>query len=364
MGNFFSIIITIISVLITVALIIGVHELGHAVLAYFFSVKIERFSIGFGTPLLSFIKRNGQQWQWGLWPLGGYVQFCNSRIHHVANELLSSCFDKKPIWVRCIILLAGGINNLMFAWLALSLMFMLGYKQFLPIIGQVQPLTIAATAHLKAGDRFIFFDGMAVNSWQDVVMQLILALGKQNVPVVLQNETGYKYTTLNLSQWKHKKQHASLLTELGIIVKNNDLVSKSITGVNVVAALTQAFNHLLILMKFFFGVLKQLFYGYIPFSFLLGPIGWIIITKVSFVQGLSSFLYFIASFSIAVGLVNLFPLPGLDGGSIIYMLVEKLRGKPISIAMEILLYRLTKIVFFILLIQLILNDLRHIVPPT
>ncbi len=83
----------------------------------------------------------------------------------------------------------------------------------------------------------------------------------------------------------------------------------------------------------------------IPFAVLLGPIGLLAASAGSFMQGLAVFLYFIASLSLAVGLVNLFPIPGLDGGSIIYALVEKIRGKPVPIAWELLLHRLAMIIF-------------------
>jgi regulator of sigma E protease len=79
----------------------------------------------------------------------------------------------------------------------------------------------------------------------------------------------------------------------------------------------------------------------------------------SFMQGISVFLSFLAMLSIAVGIVNWLPIPGLDGGSMVYTLIEKLRGEPISVAMELLLHRLVQIVFFILIVQLVLNDIAR-----
>ena len=80
----------------------------------------------------------------------------------------------------------------------------------------------------------------------------------------------------------------------------------------------------------------------------------------SFLQGLVVFLYFISSLSFAVALINLFPIPGLDGGSIMYALIEKIRGKPVSVGMEVLLHRLIFIVFCLVLVQLLLNDLQRL----
>ncbi len=124
-------------------------------------------------------------------------------------------------------------------------------------------------------------------------------------------------------------------------------------------ACQNAFLQIMGLLYFFLVMLKQLFTGHIPFAALLGPLGLFTAMVNSFLQGLAVFLYFIASLSLSVALVNLFPIPGLDGGSIVYALVEKVRGKPASIAMEILLHRLMFIAFSLVLVQLILNDMQR-----
>ena len=114
-------------------------------------------------------------------------------------------------------------------------------------------------------------------------------------------------------------------------------------------------------LYFFIMILKQLFSGVIPFAILLGPLGVFAASVVSLTQGMAVFFYFIASLSLAVALVNLFPIPGLDGGSILYALIEKVRGKPISVAMEVLLHRLMVIIFCLILFQLLMNDLTRVV---
>jgi len=123
--------------------------------------------------------------------------------------------------------------------------------------------------------------------------------------------------------------------------------------------MTQANATIIQWLYFFLMVLKQLIIGAIPFSVLLGPIGLFAVSITSLSQGIVVFMFFIASLSTAVALVNLFPIPGLDGGSILYALIEKIRGKPLSVAMELLLYRLVVIVFALLLVHLLMNDLQR-----
>ena len=353
-------ILALIAIVLTLILVIGLHEAGHAIMAKLFGVRIQRIAIGFGKPLLSWKDKSGREWLWGIWPLGGYVQLLNSRIQPVDEKDLSFCFDKKPVWIRLIILVAGILANLLTAWLALTWMFMLGYQQNTPFIQQVIPQSIAAQAGFKAGDHFAEIAGQRTNSWQEVGMSLIMNLGKAGVPVSVSDEEGHsRKFNLDLSQWHYKRQDSSLLAALGIVSGPLKLHRQEVKGQTFLVASHQAVNKLVHLLTFFLVMLKQLITAVIPFAVLLGPLGLFEVSAGSFFQGIAVFLYFIASLNLAVGLVNLFPIPGLDGGPIVYTLVEKFRGKPVSVAFEILLHRLAIIIFAILLIQLLMNDLQR-----
>jgi regulator of sigma E protease len=350
-------ILAIFAFVLTLILVVGIHEVGHAIAARLFNVKIQRIAIGFGKPLFTWKGKHGLEWAWALWPLGGYVYLLNSRIRPVLEKDLAWCFDKKPIWMRCVILASGCLANLLIAWVALTLMFMLGYQQHKPVIQAVAPQSMAAKAGLRAEDRFIALGKQKTNSWQEVGMNLLMTLGKTDVPVLVNDPTGkLRKLSLNLQLWRYKAKDSSLLTALGI---KPALYTQQVKGQSFLLASYQAINKVLYTLAFFLIVMKQVLTGAIPFAVLLGPLGLLTVTINSFFQGLAVFLYFIASFSLAVGLINLFPIPGLDGGSIAYALVEKFRGTPIPIAVEILLYRLAVIFFSVLLVQLLLNDLRH-----
>lgn len=349
-----------VAIVLTLVLVVGIHEVGHALAAKLFSVKIQQISIGFGKPLFKWKGKSGCEWIWAIWPLGGYVQLLNSRIQPVAEKDFASCFDKQSVWVRCIILVSGALANLLIAWLALTFMFILGYQQNPPIIQTVIPQSIAAEAGLRAGDRFVEIAGQKTNSWQEVGMRLIMILGQNHVAtLVVDVEGNLHQTSLNLSQWRYKKQRISLLNQLGIESASLNLHKQQVKGLPFLQAIYRAIDKSLQLLSFFIVMLKQLITGIIPFSMLLGPVGLLTASVGSFSQGLAVFLYFIASLSLAVGLVNLFPIPGLDGGSIVYVMIEKIRGKPVSVAMEVLLHRLAVIVFCLLLVQLLMNDLQR-----
>lgn len=351
--------LSLVSIVLSLLIVVGLHEAGHAWAARFFRVKLRRISIGFGKPLLSWQGKNCQ-WVWAMWPLGGYAQLLNSRIETVSPNEAKFCFDKKPVWVRCIVLLSGAFANMLTAWVALVLMLVLGYQQTIPVLANVATPSIAATAGLAAGDRIISIAGQTVPSWREVGMRLIMMLDNSAVDVVVENATGTKrHVSLDLTQWRTKHSNASILKALGVSPDLSAHNLQRVDGLPLLQACQQALLQMMRLVWFFLVMLKQLLTGVIPFGLLLGPFGMFTAMLDSFLQGLSVFLYFIASLSLAVAVVNLLPVPGLDGGSIVYALLEKIRGKQVSVGMEVLLHRLVFIAFCLVLVQLILNDLQR-----
>jgi regulator of sigma E protease len=353
--------VAILAIILTLILVVGIHEGGHALAARFFNVKIKKVSIGFGKPLLRWNSKSGCEWVWAIWPLGGYVQLLNSRISPVEPKEYSSCFDKKSIGVRILILLSGAFANVITAWLAFVFVFYIGLSYKVPQIESVQANSVAAQAGVLAGDQFISIAGHPTPSWQEVGMQLVILWGNKDVKVTVNplNKNQLKEVTLDLSQIKFTGKEKSLLASIGI-APNLTAPSGLIRSSSIVQAMVQANENIVHLLYFFIMILKQIFSGMIPFSILLGPIGIFAASIASLMQGIVVFIFFIAVFSLAVALVNLFPLPGLDGGSILYCLVEKVRGEPLSIALEVLLYQLMFIVFCVLLVNLVMNDLARI----
>ena len=354
-------ILAVVAIVCTLIIVVGVHEAGHAIAANFFGVKIKRISIGFGRPLFLWRKKSGLEWVWALWPFGGSVYLLNSRNFPVDPDQYPQCFDKRPIWVRIGILLAGSFANLLTAWFAFVLVFLLGISYRLPIIQTVEPGSIAAKAGVTSGDQFVAIGKEPTISWRQVGMQLVVLWGQKDVSITVRTESHNALKTLHvdLSQVPFAGKDTSLLTTLGL--KPNSKAPKALLRFSsVTEAIAQANNSMLQQIYLFLMILKQLIIGVIPFSILLGPIGFFAELISSFMQGVSVFLYFIASLSMAVAVVNLLPIPVLDGGSIVYAIIEKIRKKPVSIALELLIHRLFLIVFIVLLVQLISNDLVRI----
>lgn len=351
--------LAIVALIVSLILVISAHEAGHALIARWFGVGIRAFSIGLGRPLFIWRKHRGPQWILALWPIGGYVHLLNTRIAPTTPKQKERAFDRKPVHIRILILLAGSAANGLLAWLALTGFFLLGHLETSPIIGSVRSASLAAQAHCIPGEQVMMIAGQSTPSWQDVSMQLLINLGKNDVQIVLKNSVGtVHHTHLDLKQWQTGAQSYSILNQIGLI-PDNASPPQQIVGMPFLKAGINAWHTLLALLSFYLILLKQILTGNLPFFFLLGPIGLLITIANVFMQGTAIFLYFFATLNLVVGLVNLLPIPSLDGGSIVYALVEKIRGKSISIALEVLLHRLAFIALFVFLINLLVNDLQR-----
>ena len=352
--------LAILAIILLLLVVIGVHEIGHAVVGKWFGVAIKQIAIGFGKPLLTWRSQQGYEWVWARWPLGGYVHFLNTRNSTVEPKDYPFALDKKPIWQRLLVLSSGVAANLITAWLVFSVVFYIGISYKVPKIEHIAPQSLAEQAGLKSNDQFIAVAGSPTPSWQEVGKKLIMAWGQEHVPVVIQSATAHEKKTLylNLSQVTMAHKGRSLLSILGISPKLS-APQQEIRCHSLLEAMQTAWFTLTDMLCFFIIVLKDLCCGVIPFSLLLGPLGLLSMSVATLSQGGVLYLYFLATLSVAVALVNILPIPGLDGGLMVYAMVEKVRGRPISIALEVLIHRLVYIAFTMLLVQLVLNDLTR-----
>lgn len=352
--------ISICAVIICLICVIGIHELGHGIAAKIFKVKIQKISLGFGTPIFSWKAKAGYTVELCPLLLGGRVHLYNNRVQKVADNEQIYCFDKQPIWMRIIILLSGSFANLILAFLALVFMLMLGSNQLKPVISEIIPNSNAAIAGLEANSKIISIANHKTPYFRDVAMQLIMHFGQKNVEITMCNpNNSCKQTKINLNIRNKNSKDFSMFSAIGFKPQKIDENNIYVKGVNLSKAIKNSFEQLIGLTSFFIIMIKQILTGHIPFATLIGPFQFFEAIINSFAQGLATFLYFITNFSLAMAIANILPIPTLDGGSIIYCIIEKIRGKPMSVALEILIYRLIFIAFAMFIVQLIVNDLKY-----
>lgn len=215
-----SILYSILGFVIAIGILTAIHEYGHFWVARRLGVRVLRFSIGFGKVLFSWHDKSGTQYAICAIPLGGYVKMLDQNEGKVAPKDLPMAFNKKPVWIRMLIIAAGPICNLLFAVLAYWLVFMWGISAIVPIIGEVPKNTVAYSAGLHSGQEITAIDGNAVQNWEDIVVALAGHVGDHdhvNITVKDIKDHAISTHTLKLEHWNFNDEERHLLANLGLV---------------------------------------------------------------------------------------------------------------------------------------------------
>ena len=352
------------AILILIVAVIGVHEWGHFIVAKFMGVPALTFSLGFGKPLLSHTSRDGVEYRLSMLPLGGYVKLLDEQQAIKKDWPLERCFERQPPWRRMLILIAGPLANVIFAVIAFFLMLMIGVSSYKPMVTEVKVDSLAAQAGLLPGDQILSIDRWETPNWGSVLMSLIYYVGDSGeLTISVKRQTAeVKKLSLSLSDWRLDPLKPDILASLGIkaAVNGDDNTLRYVLKKPMKEAFLEGMMYTWRYLLMDCVVFAKLLTGKISLQSLAGPLAMFQIAGLSLGLGLAHFLEFLAIISVAVALVNIFPIPGLDGGQLLYLLVEKVRGQPVSMDVQLLALRLSTIVLSVLFIQLVLNDLQRI----
>lgn len=350
--------------ILTILILVSVHEWGHLIAAKFCRIKVLRFSIGFGKPWWRFYRdAQGTDYVLAPIPLGGYVKLLDEREAPVAAAELSYAFNRHSVYQRLAVVAAGVIANILLAILAFWLVFSVGITVMRPVIGSVLPNSLAAAAGIKANEEIIAIDDRPTPHWPAVAMALVSHYGesgKLTLTVQQANHAGLKSATLNINlhDWVLNGLRPDPLHSLGIVPAHTPLLRTLQYPIwtAAIVSLQQTFAFI----KFNFVVIKKMLTGVLSWHGLGGPISIFNAAALSAGQGIIIYINFLALLSISIAVINLLPLPGLDGAQLVYLLIELVRKKPVSVAVQILLFRLGVILLFLLMFQVIMNDLLRL----
>jgi len=449
-----NIILSIIGIIITILLIVGIHEFGHFIVARALSIKVLKFSIGFGKTLWTRRDKKGTEYVIAAVPLGGYVKMLDENEEPVAKKELHLAFNNQSILKRTLVVLAGPLFNFIFAFLIYWAIFVIGFETPAPIIGKVAAKSIAANAGLKPQDEVLKINNVEVKSWSNIVMQFAFKIGDDN---------GMQFTTknlksssiqqhdLDLENWHLNELQPNILESIGIepyqpqikpIIKyilddspaananlqENDLIvainnnpiknwqeaqklikdnpnktlvfnikrnaapldikvligengnwfsgSEGFVGISPsfewpkdlirhiqyspLQAISHASQNTLDFIKLNFLMLGKMLTGKVSVLSIGGPITIFQSAGDAFITGLLPFISFIAFLSIAIGVINLLPIPGLDGGHLLFYLIEFAIKKPLSIRVQNLMFHFGLILLMLLIVQAVANDLMRL----
>lgn len=434
---------------VTLGILVAFHEFGHFWVARRCGVKVLTYSVGFGRAIWSRTAKDGTQYQVGMIPLGGYVRMLDERIDEVKPEERHVSFNAKSVYQRFAIVAAGPIANFILAVAVLWLMFGIGVPTVKPVIGDVEPGSIAAQAELQRGQEIVQVGKVEAYDWQQVQLGLMAAIGNNQVELVVNTADGtQRLKTLDISQWQFDPETESTFGSLGIavyqptvytelaqvmddspaaeaglkvgdtVLQANDTAIESwqqftdiiaaspgqllrllierngvqqeisvavgereqgsaVIGYLGIVPETEAlpedyvFNHQYGIVSGFVKGAEQtwslmvvsvqmigkLLTGDVSVKNLAGPLSIAEGAGVSAGNGFVYFLSFLALLSVNLGIINLLPLPVLDGGHLAFYLVEWARGKPVSEKVQDICYRIGAALVFALMVLAISNDI-------
>jgi regulator of sigma E protease len=210
---------TVIAFVVALGILIIVHEYGHYLAARLCNIKVLRFSVGFGKPLVTWRRgRDNTEWTIAAVPFGGYVKMLDEREGFVAAQDLPRAFNRQNVWKRFLVVVAGPVFNFIFAVLVYAGLFMHGLPEVRPVIGQPPAGTIAAQAGFRAGETLRAIDGKPVRTWGEVRWRVLeAALQHEVLSVEAIDERGNISTlTLDLRTVTDKDVEGDLLARLGL----------------------------------------------------------------------------------------------------------------------------------------------------
>lgn len=448
-----QIIESVLALALTLGILVTLHEYGHFWVARRCGVKVLRFSVGFGKPLFSWYDRHGTEFAIAAIPLGGYVKMLDAREGPVPEELHDQAFTSKSPSKRIAIAAAGPVANFIFAIFAYWLLSVVGVTSVAPIVGSVEPDTIAERMGLQNGMEIHAVDGHRVTSWRDVNMRLLERAGEQgDIAIDISSSHSSGTLTGQLGGWRLKGDTPDPLGEFGIkpwrpdvpavlgqiseggqaqkaglqagdeilavdgeavanwfalvdhiqeapektltltLIRKGAKTDVQVTpaaktlddgrvigfvgaGVHAVtwpddvlrtisygplAAIPVAISETWADTRLTLVAIKKMATGLLSPTNLSGPITIARVAEASVSSGFEDFVRFLAYLSVSLGVLNLLPVPVLDGGHILYYTIEGIRGKPVSDAVQALGLRIGMALILTLMVFALYNDLMRL----
>jgi len=343
--------------LIILSFLIFFHELGHFSAARFFGVQVDVFSIGFGKQLIS--RQIGKtQWRVSMIPLGGYVKMKgqdDSDPSFVSYD--EDSYNIKKPWQRIIILLAGPFANFLLAFLLYLSISLIGVPKILAVIGDVNSTQPAYKAGIEVGDRITAINGQKIDYWNDIGS--VIQHSPANLEVTVLRENEYIQLTV-LPEIQSVQNRFNERVERKIIGIRADLNATITVKYGLSEGLEYAYQQTQNASMIIVTGLQKLLSGLVPMNQLGGVVSIVDVTAKASSVGIISLLFFTALISVNLGVLNLLPIPALDGGHIVFNFYEMISKRKPN---QEIMYRLTLIGWAILLSMMLLglyNDINRL----
>lgn len=346
--------LTLVLFVFILGIIVLVHELGHFLWAKKFGVHIYEFSIGMGPIIYSKKgKKDGIEYNVRALPIGGFVSMAGEVYEDDKKIPKDKCLCNKPIWQRVIVMAAGVINNFLLAIVLLFVMALVwGSNSLAPKVDSVADGYPMAEAGIVKGDVIRAINNNKVSSWDEAQILLYYKNNKDYYEFTIEHEDG------SVENYKITPK----------IEKTEDGEETRIFGVNINQEKTYGlWNKIKYAFEKFFATvssmwltIKGLVTGKISLNALSGPVGIYNVVGESMSHGVYYVVYLIAYLSINVGVINILPFPAFDGGRILFLLIEKIKGSPVNQKFENWCHTIGFVLLMILILYITIKDVINL----
>lgn len=358
---------TILPFLFVLAIVVFVHEMGHYLVGRWCGIGVRAFSIGFGPEIFGFNDRHGTRWKLCAVPLGGYVKFVGdmnatstpdaAHMEQLTSEEKKVAFHNQPVWKRAATVFAGPAFNFLLTIAVFTVVFSLyGRFVFEPTVAEVQPGSPAAIAGFLPGDRFLAVDGNPVETFDDVQSYVS---GRAGDPIAFLIARGDQQMTLTATPEVREIENALGKMKIGIIgvVQTADGGKPRQVSYGVGSAFVEAVDqtgHIVVSTGRF---LKRLVGGREDRCQLGGPIRIADMAGKAASAGWEVLIQLIAFLSVGIGILNLLPIPPLDGGHLAFYAIEAVNRRPVSERTMEAVYRVGFLLVLTFMVFVFWNDI-------
>lgn len=357
--------------LVVLTVLVFVHEMGHYLAARKCRIRVEVFSVGFGRELFGWTDRVGTRWKICAIPFGGYVKmFGEMQIHRDVPEHESGmagrtpeeaavAFDTKSLGQRALVVVAGPLANFLFAIVVLAIIFMSIGQPFTPSdISKVVPGSAAERAGFMPGDLIVGIGSSRVERFEEVIRSVQMQPGT-SLRFTVQRD-GKKVILTAVPEVLDRKDRFGNTQRIGLLGVSRDGLDRKLIQHDPITAVWRATTETYVLTASIFSAIGQIIDGTRTTDELGGPIR---IAKMSgdiWKTGAVSLLMFAVVLSINLGLINLFPVPMLDGGHLLFYAIEALLGRPLGMRAQEYGLRIGIAMVFALMVFATWNDLEQL----
>ncbi|OHV81748.1 RIP metalloprotease RseP [Rhizobium sp. LCM 4573] len=362
----------IIPFILVLSLLVFVHEMGHYLIGRWCGIRVTAFSVGFGPEIAGFTDRHGTRWKLSAIPLGGYVKFFGdddvaslpdaSGLAGMTEAEKATTLAGAKLWKRAATVAAGPIANFLLAIAIFAVLFATYGKVVAdPVVAEVRSESAAASAGVEPGDRLVALDGTRIDTFDDVRRYVSV---RPETPIVVTVERNGRELDLPMVPKREEitDQFGNRI-ELGIIgiVTNGERGNFRVQTFSPIAAVSEGVKETGHIITGTFRYIGNLVTGRMKADQLGGPVRVAQASGQMATLGVAAVIQLAAVLSVSIGLLNLMPVPVLDGGHLVFYAIEAVRGKPLGAGAQEIAFRIGMAMVLSLMVFATWNDISNLI---